>query len=432
IMAYNRRKFIHQSSRFAGLGALSSLTGLGSKPPSLQQVLSTFAPLSAEECATTEQFWQQIRLAFNVSTTTINLNNGGVSPQPRIVQEAQTDNIRYANELPTMNMNWRLKNSLPSIKQRLAQMAGCAVEELALQRNTTEALSTIIFGLPLKAGDEVVLSKQAYPNMINAWEQRAQRDGIVLKWVNWDFPMQDETAMVRHYTAAFSPKTKLAHLTHVINWNGQIIPVAAIAAVAQQNGIEVLVDAAHSFAHFPYTIPELNCDYWGTSLHKWLCAPFGTGLLYIKKTKIEKVYPLFGAQASVQTSIQKFESRGTIALAKLVAIGQALDFHDWIGAERKFARLHYLKNYWIDRVKHLDTVTIQTSTDAQFSGAIALVSIVDKTAKDLNAFLFKHYRIHANVINWENIQGLRITPHIYTLPRELDLLVEGIKRFAQA
>lgn len=379
-----------------------------------------------EEFTTDEEFWYYVRQAYTVSANIINLNNGGVSPQPKVVQEAVERYNQLSNEAPSYYM-WRiLDQGREPLRAKLADLAGCDPEEIAINRNSSEAIETVIFGLRLKAGDEVVLTRQDYPNMINAWKQRAHRDGIVLKWINFDFPIEDEQQIVHAFVDAFTDKTRVVHITHVINWMGQILPVRAIADEAHQRGIEVLVDGAHSFAHIDFKIPDLHCDYFGTSLHKWLCAPFGSGMLYVRKQKIRHLYPLFAAPDPESDDIRKFESLGTRSFAIEQAIGQAVDFHHMIGSKRKQQRLHYLKKYWTERVLELPGVSIGTSLKPEFGCALALLKVAGKEPQEVADFLFKEYKIHTVAINWENIHGVRITPNVYTSLKDLDTLVKGI------
>ena len=236
-----------------------------------------------------ETFWRQVRAAFACSPTLINLNNGGVSPAPRAAMEALDHYNRMCNEAPSYYM-WRiLDQDREPLRMNLAALAGVPHDELAICRNATEALNTIIFGLPLKNGDEVVVSTYDYPNMQNAWRQRALRDGVKLVYADPVLPSEDEAAMAEAFISRFTASTKLVHITHIVNWNGQILPVRRIADAAHARGIEVLVDAAHSFALLDYSIPDLGADYWGTSLHKFLCAPFGNGLMWVKKEKIGRL-----------------------------------------------------------------------------------------------------------------------------------------------
>jgi len=289
----------------------------------------------------------------------------------------------------------------------------------------------VIFGLPLQAGDEVILTRQDYPNMINAWKQREKRDGILLKWLDLELPQENTAAIVAQFQQAFSTRTRVLHLTHLINWRGQIMPAKAITEAAHEAGIEVLLDAAHSFAHLDYTIPDLGCDYFGSSLHKWLCAPFGSGMLYVKPEKIAKLYPLFAAPEPESDDIRKFEHLGTRSFAIEQGIAQAVDFHHMIGSDRKEKRLHYLKNYWAEQVLELPGVNLQTSLHPDFGCALALLRIKDKDPKELGRFLFKNYKIHTVPIVWENIAGVRITPNVYTTLRELDTLVEAVTAFVR-
>ncbi|MBA2421774.1 MAG: aminotransferase class V-fold PLP-dependent enzyme [Chitinophagales bacterium] len=385
--------------------------------------------LTPREFAEDEDFWSLIRQAYTVSPNIINLNNGGVSPQPQHVQEMQYKYIQMSNEAPSHYMWHVLDQGREPLRQKLAELAGCLPEEIAINRNTTEALETVIFGLNLKAGDEVILTRQDYPNMVHAWEQREQRDGIKLVWLNLELPREDDEYFVQQFSEAVSPRTKIVHITHMINWVGQILPVRKIAhAVKRINpAIEIISDSAHTFAHFAYHIPDLGCDYWGTSLHKWLCAPFGTGLLWVNKEKIASLWPLFANGEPQSSDIKKFEAQGTRSFPAELAIGYALDFHNAIGTERKEARLRFLKDYWAKKVKELPKVKLHTSLLPQYSCAICGFSIDGITTAETNSFLFNKYKIHAVNIEWENIKCVRVTPHVYTSLAELDKLVKAIE-----
>lgn len=424
-MLQKRRNFLMKLTGFTGALMMSPYF----KTAQGKSFLDTWSNLentSPNTLAENEDFWYQVQQAYTVSANVINLNNGGVSPQPKVVQEAVERYNQLSNEAPSYYM-WRvLDRGREPLREKLADLAGCSAEEIAINRNSTEGLETIIFGLPLKAGDEVVLTRQDYPNMINAWKQREKRDGIVLKWLSLDLPIEDEQAIVDQFKAAFTDKTKIVHITHMINWIGQILPVRAIADEAKKRSIEVLVDAAHTFAHLDYKITDLNCDYFATSLHKWLCAPFGSGMLYVRKSKIKSLYPLFAAPEPDSDDIRKFEHLGTRSFAIEQAIGQAVNFHQMIGAERKQARLNYLKNYWIDKVKNLPNVKVHTSQNPKFSCAIGLFSVDGMEPKEVDQILFRDFKVHTVGINWENIHGVRVTPNVYTTTKDLDVLVKGI------
>lgn len=428
--AFNRRSFLNKVGTISASAFLASLA----KPAwsrNLDKALRDAEGISPADLASEEDFWYYIQQSFTVSPALINLNNGGVSPAPKTVQDAVKRYYDYSNEAPSYYM-WRvLDQGREPLRKNLAALAGCDAEEIAINRNSSEGLETVIFGLQLKPGDEVVAAKQDYPNMVNAYKQREKRDGIKIVWINLELPSEDESYMVSQFVKAFTPKTKLVHITHIINWNGQILPVKKIAQEAHKRGIEVIVDGAHSFAHFDFKIPDLDCDYFASSLHKWLYAPIGSGMMYVKKDKIKNIYPLFATgDDPLRDDIRKFESLGTRPFFIEQAIGKALEFHEMIGSERKEKRLHYLKNYWMEKVKSVPKVKLNTSLHPKWGCAIGNVLVEGKKPGELDSFLWDKYRIHTVPIEWENIHGVRVTPNVYTTIHNLDVLVEGITKFA--
>ena len=426
----NRRRFLQKAGAFSSTAILSSFT----KPSwarNLESALRDAEGVPAADLASEEDFWYYIQQSFTVSPSLINLNNGGVSPAPKTVQDAMKRYYDYCNEAPSYYM-WRiLDQGREPLRKNLAKMSGCDVEEVVINRNSSEGLETIIFGMQLKAGDEVVAAKQDYPNMINAYKQRELRDKIKMVWINLELPSEDENYLVSQYVNAFTSKTKVVHITHIINWNGQILPVKKIADEAHKRGIEVIVDGAHSLFHFDFKITDLDCDYFASSLHKWLYAPIGSGMLYVRKEKIKNIYPLFAMDEPLKDDIRKFEALGTRPMFIEQAIGKALEFHEMIGSERKEKRLHYLKNYWFDKVKNIPKVELHTSFHPKWGCAIGSVSVQGKKVEDLDSFLLNNYKIHAVGINWENIHGVRVTPNVYTTLGNLDVLVEGIAAFSR-
>ena len=428
----NRRRFLKQAGMFSATAFMGSLT----QPAwsrNLEKAIRDAEGISPQDLASEEDFWYYIQQSFTVSPGIINLNNGGVSPAPKTVQDAMKRYYDLCNEAPSYYMWRELDKGREPLRKNLAALAGCSAEEIAINRNSSEGLETIIFGLQLKAGDEVVAAKQDYPNMINAYKQRELRDGIKVNWISLDLPSEDESYLVNQYVKAFSPKTKVVHLTHIINWNGQILPVAKIAAEAKKRGIEVVVDGAHSFAHFNFKIPELGCDYFAASLHKWLYAPIGSGMLYVKKDRIRNLYPLFATSENpLKDDIRKFENLGTRPFFIEQAIGKAIEFHDMIGSERKEKRLHYLKNYWMEKVQQIPKVKFNTSLHPKWGCAIGNVAVEGKKPGELDSFLLDKYKVHTVAISWENINGVRVTPNVYTTLKNLDVLVEGIAAFAKS
>lgn len=430
-MSTSRRNFLQKAGTVTATAVFASLT----QPAwayNLEKAVENAKGLNAGELATEEDFWYYIQQSFTQSSGIINLNNGGVSPAPKTVQDAMKRYYDLSNEAPSYYM-WRiLDQGREPLRKNLARLAGCSPEEIAIHRNASEGLETIIFGLQLKAGDEVVATRQDYPNMVNAYKQRELRDGIKMTWIDLQLPSEDEEYLVQQYVKAFTPRTKVVHVTHIINLNGQILPVKKIAAEAHKRGIEVIADGAHSFAHIDFKIPDLGCDYFATSLHKWLYAPIGSGMLYVKKEKIKKLYPLFATDDPLKDDIRKFESQGTRPFFIEQAIGEAITYHDMIGSERKEKRLHYLKNYWMEKVKNIPKVKLNTSLHPQWGCAIGTVDIERKKPADLDTFLFEKYKIHAVAIDTANIKGVRITPNVYTTTKNLDILVEAIDKFAKS
>ncbi|HEX5654754.1 MAG TPA: aminotransferase class V-fold PLP-dependent enzyme [Chitinophagaceae bacterium] len=431
-MPTNRRGFLQKAGLFSSSVLLSSLV----QPAwsrNLQAALRDAEGVNPADLAREEDFWYFIQQSFTASPGIINLNNGGVSPAPRSVQEAMKRYYDLSNEAPSYYM-WRiLDQGREPLRKNLAKVAGCSAEEIAINRNSSEGLETIIFGLQLKAGDEVVAARQDYPNMINAYKQRAHRDGIKMVWINLELPSEDEDYLVSQYVNAFTAKTRVVHITHIINWNGQVLPVRKIAAEAHKRGIEVVVDGAHSFAHINFTIPGLDCDYFASSLHKWLYAPIGSGLLYVKKEKIKNLYPLFATSDDpLRDDIRKFESLGTRPFFIEQAIGKAVEFHDMIGIERKEKRLHYLKNYWMEKLKAVPKVKLHTSLHPKWGCAIGNVSVEGKKPAEMDSFLLDKFRVHTVAIEWENIKSVRVTPNVYTTLKNLDVLVDGIIAFTKS
>lgn len=377
-----------------------------------------------------EKFWYQVKTMYSSSPGILNLNNGGVSPQPLIVQEAHERYMKMSNEAPSYYM-WRiLDQGREPLRERLANLAGSSAEEIAICRNASEALETIIFGLRLQRGDEVVLSRLDYPNMINAWKQREHRDGIILKWVELDLPKMTNDEIVNAFDMQISPKTRIVHVTHIINWNGHILPVRQIADIAHARSAEVVVDGAHSFAHIQFNIPGLGADYFGTSLHKWLCAPFGSGMLYVKKDKIANLYPLLAHTEPESGDIRKFESLGTRSFPIEQAIGQAIDFHLSIGPALKQERLQFLKEYWTSHVKDHQRIKIYTDTNPSRSCALCTVGVEGKTPGEVSEALQGTYKIHTTSIDFYNVKAVRITPHIYTVKADLDRLIDALHKIA--
>lgn len=383
---------------------------------------------SAKAVATDEDYWSFIQQGYRASSSNILiLNNGGVSPPPRVVEEAVDTYNKLSNQGPSYYM-WRiLDQGREPLRQRLARLGGVDTEEVAINRNATEALNTVIFGMDLQRGDEVIGCYLDYPNMMHAWHQRAQRDGVVYKQLAFQFPIEDDDTIVAAYREAITPRTKVIHVTHVINWVGQIMPVKKICQMAHEHGIEVIVDGAHSFGLLDFNIPELECDYFGTSLHKFLSAPVGTGMLWMKRKHIGKIWPLTCDAEPRREDIRKFETLGTRSFPIEQGIGEAINFHEGIGSKRKEERVRYLKDYWAkEAVTNIPRIRLSTSLLPAYSCGICGVSMEGMEAQALDDALFSRYKIHTTTMVTDHVNCVRITPHVYTSLKDLDRLLDAL------
>jgi selenocysteine lyase/cysteine desulfurase len=382
----------------------------------------------APELATDESYWSEVARAFDSDRTLVNLNNGGCSPAPSHVLEAMIRDLRFSNEIPVHHMWNVLEPRIESVRREIAREFGCDAEEMAITRNASEAMETLIFGIDLRAGDEVVLTNQNYPRMITSWEQRERRDRIVLKKISFPVPPRSSAEIVERFRQAITPRTRVIEVTHITNLTGQILPVRDIVRMARAQNIEVFVDGAHAFAHFPFQRDDLECDYYATSLHKWLFAPIGTGFLYVRKEKQKRIWPLMAAPASMDEDVRKYEEIGTHPAANHNAIAAALVFHRGIGSARKAARLRALRDRWARRLAAAgNRVRILTPLNDSDSCGIGLVHLEGLDTEKLQAYLWEKHRIMTTAIVHPEFNGLRITPNVYTTMPELDLFCEKVE-----
>ena len=382
---------------------------------------------SADEVAADEDYWFEIQQAFTVDRSIVNLNNGGVSPSPRVVQDAMKRFLDYANQAPVYTM-WQVQEpQIESIRRRLAAAFGCDPEEMAITRNASEALEICQLGMDLKPGDEVLTTDQDYGRMLTTWDQRARRDGIVVKKLSFPAPPPSLDYQLDLFAKGITPKTRVIHFCHITNLSGQIFPVKEICRLARSRGIEAIVDGAHAFAHFPFQRDDLDCDYYGTSLHKWLLAPHGTGFLYVRRSKIEKLWPLMAAPAESNGNIRKFEEIGTHPAANHNAIAEALTFHEGIGAERKAARLRFLRDRWMKQLDGQPRVKLHTSYHPAQSCGLANVEIEGLEPTKIAAYLWEKKRIIVTPIGHPACNGLRVTPNVYTTLDEVDTFVAAME-----
>ncbi len=382
----------------------------------------------ADTVARDEDFWLNIRHAFTVDRNMINLNNGGVSPSPKVVSDTEKRYLDMENLSPSYYMWNVLDPGIERVRRRLAREFGCDPEEIAITRNASEALEIVQLGMELKRGDEVITTNQDYPRMITTWQQRERRDGIVLKQLKFPVPPPSMDHLVKMFEEAITPKTKVLHICHITNRTGQIFPVKKICQMARSRGIEVVVDGAHAFAQFPFKQADLDCDYYGTSLHKWVLAPIGTGMLYVKRSKISKIWPMMASPETMADNIRKFEEIGTHPASQRNAITEALNFHDSIGGERKAERFRYLRKRWSNELRNLPGVKILNSEDPEQSCAIGFISVDGIEAPKLANYLWTKQRIWTvAIVTPGEYQGLRITPNVYTTLEEIDTFIEVMK-----
>jgi len=414
-----RRDFLSLAGKSVGLAAVS-VPAIGALLKSVEAASRSVAHLSPEQVAMDEDYWSVIQNSFTVTRGIVNLNNGGVSPSPRIVTEALVRYIWQQEDATAYTMWQLLEPQSETIRTGLGEMFGCDREEIAITRNASESLEILLMGMNFKPGDEILTTTQDYPRMLTTLRQRERREGLVLKMVKIPIPPKNLSEITAAFERGITNRTKLILVSHQVNITGQITPVKEICELARAKGIETIVDGAHSFAQFDFRQRDLACDYFGTSLHKWLYAPKGTGLLYVKRDKIEKLWPLMAAETKQNNDIRKFEEIGTHSAAPRLAIGEALLFHQGMGGKRKEARLRYLSRYWMDRLKTVPKIRFNTSFEPNQSCAIANVNIegVDPTA--IGSYLFSKHRVFTTPIVHEEFKGIRITPNVYTTLGELD------------
>lgn len=385
-----------------------------------------------DEIARDERFWAPVQQAFTVDRSIINLNNAGVSPSPALVQDAMKRHLDYSNEAPVQTM-WRvLEPQRETVRAGLARMFGADAEEVAITRNATEALQILQMGIDLRPGDEVVISTSDYPHMITTWQQRERRDGIVPRMIDLPIPIGDPAEVVRRYESAITPRTKLLHVSHMSFVNGQVLPVRDVVRMGRARGIPTIVDGAHAFAHFPFTRDELECDFYAASLHKWMYAPHGTGMLYVRRDKIPEIWPLQASDASRRADIRKFEDVGTHPAANALAVAEAMTFTSAIGIANKAARLAYLRDRWATALARHPRVRLHTSLRRGHAYAIAMVQVEGMEPGRVYEELWTKHRIITSPTKWAGVEGIRVTPNVYTTLDEIDRFVEVMESLLRA
>ncbi|MCZ6704825.1 MAG: aminotransferase class V-fold PLP-dependent enzyme [Bacteroidetes bacterium] len=422
---YSRRQFLGAF----GAPAAASMTLAALNPRSIPELLDALAYHSGTpaEIARDEEYWRPIQQAFTVDRSLVNLNNGGVSPAPWAVQEAMKRHLDYSNEAPVYTM-WRiLEPQKEGTRQRLARAFRCDTEEIAIVRNASEGLQICQLGMDLEAGAEVLTTTHDYGRMLTTFRQRERREGIVLKQFSLPIPAEDPDEVVALFEQNITSRTKVILMCHIVNITGQILPVKKVVQMARTYGIPVIVDGAHSFAHWDFTHDDLDCEYYATSLHKWLFAPHGTGMLYVRKDKIKDLWPMMAANKNQDENIRKFEEIGTHPAANHLAIADALTFHQGIGPKRKEERLKYLTNYWAEPLLKHERVVLHTSQKPGNSCGIGVVEVQGVDSGAIGSYMWDKHRIIITPIKHAEFEGMRITPNVYTTLEELDRFVEAME-----
>jgi isopenicillin-N epimerase len=411
---------------------LTSMTGTAAyafASPDVHSLLAASAQLAgrrAEDVAQDEFFWREVQHGFDLDRSLINLNSGNSCSSPRTVHTALKQYLDMTNLAP-VHYRGQLEQRKEIARRRLAAEFGCNPEELALTRNSSEALQIAQNGIDLAPGDEVLTTEQDYPRMLTTWDQRARREKIVIKRIDFPVPTTQDDLYER-LVNAFTPRTKVLHFCHITNLTGQHFPVKRLCQAARERGILTIVDGAHSFAQFPFTLADLgDCDYFGTSLHKWLLAPHNTGFLYVRRDRIAPTWPLTAAPARATGDIRKFEEVGTIAAAPFAAINEALAYHQAIGVERKAARLRYLTMRWAARLREHPRVQFHSTMAPGETFGLVTVGIQGVRAADINRFLWDRYRIITSPITHDHYQGVRVTPNIYSTVEEMDTFATAME-----
>jgi len=419
----DKRTFIKQLSTIS-LGSTIPFMGVLAK--SMEEV----AHIRPETLAANEDFWAEIRTGYKLNSAYVNLENGYYCMMPQETLNAYLENVKEVNFLASRYMRTVQFDNRNLARQQLATMAGCTFDEVVITRNTTESLDLIIGGQDWKKGDEAIYAEQDYGSMMDMFRLMGERYGVVSKIVSLPNHPKDDNEIVELYAGQITDKTKLLMISHVVNITGQVLPVRKICDMAHESGVEVMVDGAHAFAHLDFKIPDLHCDYYGTSLHKWLSVPLGAGLLYVKKDKILKIWPLFAEAELPRDDIDRLNHMGTVPVHVELTIPDAVAYYKMIGAKRKEERLKYLKAYWTNKVKNHPNIIINTPFEPDRSCAIANVGIREMNSKAMANTLFEKYNIWTVAINRPGVHGCRITPNVFTSTKELDLFVNALEEMA--
>jgi selenocysteine lyase/cysteine desulfurase len=386
--------------------------------------------LAPADLAGDEDFWLKVRGDYDIKPDYINLENGYYCFMPRQTMDHLVEHMRNINYEGSYYMRTVQFENKNRVAEKVAEIVGCITQEVAITRNTTESLDLIIGGLDWQAGDEAVMAEQDYGAMLNHFKLIERRFGTVNRLVSVPNHPSNDQEIVDLYAAAITDKTRLLMVCHMVNITGQVLPVRKIVDMAHARGVEVMVDGAHAFSHITFQMQDLDCDYYGTSLHKWLSAPLGSGMLYVKKEKIDSVWPLFAERDLEPNDIRRLNHIGTHPVHTDLAILNAIEYQNTIGLDRKAARLQYLQHYWTSKLRDQPGIIINTPVELSRHGGIGNVGVEGIAPGGLADALMNDYGIFTAAIDRPGVRGVRVTPNVYTTTAELDALVRAIKQLS--
>lgn len=415
----DKRTFLKNTAAL-GVGSMISFPAIG-------KLVDAVAHMPVGDVAKDEDFWSAVRGGYKLKPDYVNLENGYYCIQPQEVLDKYIEHIREVNRQGAYYMRTVQFDNKNAAAAKLAQVAGVSPEELIITRNTTESLDMIIMGMDWQPGDEAVMAEQDYGAMLDMFKQVSKRHGVMNRIVSIPRDPRSDEEIVELYANAITPRTRLLMVCHMINITGHVLPVRKICDMAHKRGVPVMVDGAHAFAHLSFDIPDLGCDYYGTSLHKWLSVPIGAGMLYVKKEHIKKIWPIFAEGGKQQDDILRLNHTGTHPPATDLTIADAIDFYMKIGPARKEARLRYLQNYWVNQVRDMKHLTLYTPSDPARSCGIANVGVNGMKPADMAKRLLDKYKIYTVAIDGAGVHGCRITPNVFTTTGELDRLVDALR-----
>ena len=413
-MSVSRRTFIHNS---IAAGTLFPLFSMDFKKDSY----------SLNDLKRDENYWKKVADMYHQNVKFINLESGYFSPSPESVKNYWVNFVNEINESPSYYMRTRQTEMREKVRKTLADYAGVQTDELILTRNTTESMNIIIQGIKLEKGDEILRTNLEYPNIIQALDMRERRFGTKVRIVDVPIHPKSQQEIVDMVIGAVNKKTKVILISHMVFLNGQVFPVKEVCAKAREMGLETIVDGAHSFSHVDMDVSEIGCDYYGSSLHKWLGAPLGNGLLYVKKGNAERLWPLYGDTAYDDDNIMKLEHLGTRPCSDQNGIIPAVDFNLEIGKKEKSERLKFLQMHWASELKDNKNIILNTPLGEGQSYGIANVGVKNLRPSELADKLFDDHNIFTVPIDDDRgIRGVRVSPNLYSTVEDIDKFIEAM------